>query len=43
MFLDLPSRIYLDGDSPQNYKTEKQILNCEHPISQDMEKSQYLD
>ena len=42
MFLDLPSRIYLDGDNPQNYKTEKQILNVTHPISSDIEVFPYL-
>lgn len=42
MFLDLPARIYLDGDNPQDYKAEKQILNGEHIISQDIEVFPYL-
>lgn len=42
MFLDFPSRVYIDGDCPQDIKTEKQILNGTHVISTDIEVFPYI-
>lgn len=42
MFLDFPSRVYLDGDCPQNIEMEKQILNRKHVISSDIEIFPYI-
>ena len=42
MFLDFPSNIYFDGDCPQDYKTEKLILDKKHPISCDIEIFPYI-
>ena len=36
MFLDLPGRIYALGENPQDYKTEKQIIEWTHPLSTNM-------
>jgi len=42
LFLNFPSTIYSDKYCPQDYKTEKQILNGTHPISSDIEVFPYI-
>ena len=42
MFLNFPSRVYIDDDCPQDIKTEKQILNGTHVVSTDIEIFPYI-
>ena len=41
-WLNLPSRLYKKNENPQDYKTEKQILEGTHPLSCDIEVYPYV-
>ena len=41
-FLKFPSTLYTEDDCPQNYNTEKLLLNKKHPLSNDIEIFPYI-